>query len=233
MDAKLGRMLGKQDQTLQIARETKEEIVGLRSDTGSTSMTSSGISGGARLHQGGACPGRHPGLRHSLIPRQLPLTRGTPGDKRQRIRQKILFLRKRRLDGKGHHAACRGLRKVRGAGEPPHTDDLPEQFRKSWLPPVEHRNLIPRRGSPAGGRRRARPSEHPQRAPAAVRRIGSCSSMGDARLMAGPRRPGGPSCREAPVDRLADPDISEPLLRRHREGFAVAGGPDERRKLDL
>jgi acylphosphatase len=33
MDTKLDRMLDKQDQTLQIARETKEEIVGLRSDT--------------------------------------------------------------------------------------------------------------------------------------------------------------------------------------------------------
>lgn len=33
MDVKFDRMLGKQDQTLQIARETKEEIVGLRSDT--------------------------------------------------------------------------------------------------------------------------------------------------------------------------------------------------------
>ena len=33
MDMKLGQMLDKQDQTLQIARETKEEIVGLQSDT--------------------------------------------------------------------------------------------------------------------------------------------------------------------------------------------------------
>jgi len=33
MDMKFDQMLDKQDQTLQIARETKEEIVGLRSDT--------------------------------------------------------------------------------------------------------------------------------------------------------------------------------------------------------
>jgi len=33
MDVKFDRMLDNQDQTLQIARETKEEIVGLRSDT--------------------------------------------------------------------------------------------------------------------------------------------------------------------------------------------------------
>jgi hypothetical protein len=75
---KQDQMLDKQDQTLQIARETKEEIVGLRSDTGSTSMTSSGISGGARLHQGGACPGRHPGLRHSLHPASTTLDPGHP-----------------------------------------------------------------------------------------------------------------------------------------------------------
>ncbi len=34
MDTKLDQMLDKQDQTLQVARETKEEIAGLRSDTG-------------------------------------------------------------------------------------------------------------------------------------------------------------------------------------------------------
>ena len=33
MDTKLDQMLDKQDQTLQVARETKEEIAGLRSDT--------------------------------------------------------------------------------------------------------------------------------------------------------------------------------------------------------
>jgi len=33
MDTKLDLMLDKQDQSIQVARETKEEIVGLRSDT--------------------------------------------------------------------------------------------------------------------------------------------------------------------------------------------------------
>ena len=33
MDTKLDQTLDKQDQTLQVARETKEEIAGLRSDT--------------------------------------------------------------------------------------------------------------------------------------------------------------------------------------------------------
>jgi len=58
MDVKFDRMLDNQDQTLQIARETKEEIVGLRSDTGSTSMTSSGISEGSSSPSRRGLPGQ-------------------------------------------------------------------------------------------------------------------------------------------------------------------------------
>lgn len=56
-------MLEKQDQSLQIGIETKEEVTGLRKDTGKyLDDEFKEIKKGTRLYQGCPCPGRYPGI---------------------------------------------------------------------------------------------------------------------------------------------------------------------------